>query len=370
MPGGTSRSRPSSARARRRSARDSVSARITASAIGLIIPGLRPAATAPPAANRACAAARGGTFLATPPPEAHACPCALGRHARRCLPGPAHPRAALPRRDPGPRRDPRARAARHPVPAEPHGPGRSRRHRRLALPVVRSSRPLADEHQVGRTVFGYIALLYGSRILPNLERSGAEAREPHARGARRTSPTGLKAGENILLYPVGPAEAADARGRRQRQRHRDASSRRCPTSRIVLVRQNGLWGSSFSIGVNGRDARLRHGRRAGPQVPAAQRHLLHAAAPRHHRVRRARRLPAARARRAEINRYLEALLQRRRRAATRTCRTGSGSRAATASCPIRCTVRHEADASAVAPATRDLVLAHLAEVSGRTGCAR
>jgi long-chain-fatty-acid--[acyl-carrier-protein] ligase len=38
-------------------------------------------------------------------------------------------------------------------------------------------RPLADEHQVKRTVFGYVALLYGSRILPNLERSGAAARD-------------------------------------------------------------------------------------------------------------------------------------------------------------------------------------------------
>ena len=50
-------------------------------------------------------------------------------------------------------------------------------------------RPLADEHQVNRTVFGYIALLYGSRILPNLERSGAGARDrTRARRCRR-SPT-------------------------------------------------------------------------------------------------------------------------------------------------------------------------------------
>ena len=59
-------------------------------------------------------------------------------------------------------------------------------------------RPLADEHQVNRTVFGYIALLYGSRILPNLERSGAGARD-RTRAALQEIAEGLKAGENILL---------------------------------------------------------------------------------------------------------------------------------------------------------------------------
>ena len=57
-------------------------------------------------------------------------------------------------------------------------------------------RPLADEHQVGRTIFGYIALLYGSRMLPNLERRGAEARD-RTRRALQEIADGLRAGEKL-----------------------------------------------------------------------------------------------------------------------------------------------------------------------------
>jgi long-chain-fatty-acid--[acyl-carrier-protein] ligase len=110
-------------------------------------------------------------------------------------------------------------------------------------------RPLADEHQVTRTVFGYIALLYGSRILPNLERSGAEARD-RTRKALQDIADGLSAGENILLYPAG---------RLKRQYLEDIGSasgvetlvKAVPDARIVLVRHNGLWGSSFSLGYDG-----------------------------------------------------------------------------------------------------------------------
>ncbi len=110
-------------------------------------------------------------------------------------------------------------------------------------------RPLADEHQVNRTIFGYIALLYGSRILPNLERSGAGARD-RTRKALQEIADGLKAGENILLYPAG---------RLKRQYLEDIGSasgietlvKAVPDVRIVLVRHNGLWGSSFSLGFTG-----------------------------------------------------------------------------------------------------------------------
>jgi acyl-[acyl-carrier-protein]-phospholipid O-acyltransferase/long-chain-fatty-acid--[acyl-carrier-protein] ligase len=110
-------------------------------------------------------------------------------------------------------------------------------------------RPLADEHQVGRTIFGYIALLYGSRILPNLERSGADARD-RTRQALQDIATGLTAGENVLLYPSG---------RLKRQTLEDVGSasgtetivKAVPDARVVLIRQRGLWGSSFSLGYNG-----------------------------------------------------------------------------------------------------------------------
>jgi len=63
----------------------------------------------------------------------------------------------------------------------------------------RSSCGVADEHQVNRTVFGYVALLYGSRS-SELERAGCGQRS-HARALQEIA-DGLKAGENILLYPA------------------------------------------------------------------------------------------------------------------------------------------------------------------------
>jgi long-chain-fatty-acid--[acyl-carrier-protein] ligase len=110
-------------------------------------------------------------------------------------------------------------------------------------------RPLADEHQVGRTAFGKIALLFGSRTLPNLERQGAHARE-RTREALAGLVDDLRAGENILLYPAG---------RLKRTRLEDVGSasgtetiiKSMPDVRIVLVRQNGLWGSGFSLGFDG-----------------------------------------------------------------------------------------------------------------------
>jgi len=111
-------------------------------------------------------------------------------------------------------------------------------------------RPLADEYQLSKPMAGWFARLYGSIVLPNLERRGAAAagatRDVLAQAVAR-----LREGDNLLFYPSG----------RLRYRHveeiRAASGtelfvKAVPDARIVLVRQTGLWGSRFSRAWNGR----------------------------------------------------------------------------------------------------------------------
>ena len=222
-------------------------------------------------------------------------------------------------------------------------------------------RPLADEHQVGRTIFGYVALLYGSRILPNLERQGAEGSKG-MRAALQDLIGGLKAGENILLYPSG---------RLKRQTLEDVGSasgtetlvKAVPDARVVLIRQNGLWGSSFSIGHNGQMPDI------GTAVARGLKSLV---------LNGIFFMPKRRVTidiiepddfprsgtRSEINRYLEAFYNVGARPNTYVPYGfwETGGEQVRPDPPV---VLREADASGVSPATRDLVMAHLAEVSGR-----
>jgi long-chain-fatty-acid--[acyl-carrier-protein] ligase len=222
-------------------------------------------------------------------------------------------------------------------------------------------RPLADEHQVNRTVFGYIALLYGSRILPNLERSGAGARD-RTRKALEDIADGLRGGENILLYPAG---------RLKRQHLEDIGSasgtetlvKAVPEARIVLVRHNGLWGSSFSLGFNGEMPDF------GTAIARGLKYLLMNGVffmPRRRLVVELVEpddFPRTGSR-AEINRYLERFYNgnaARNTYVPYTFWETGGTRELPD--PPQDTPR--TDASSVSPATRDLVLAHLRQESGR-----
>jgi 1-acyl-sn-glycerol-3-phosphate acyltransferase/acyl carrier protein len=111
------------------------------------------------------------------------------------------------------------------------------------------TRALADEYQISRPVIGWLARLYGVRALPNMERSGLSVMDA-TRQALAETIEGVRAGENLLFYPSG----------RLRQQHleeiRAASGaeilvKAVPEARVVLVRQTGLWGSSFSLAFDG-----------------------------------------------------------------------------------------------------------------------
>ena len=151
-------------------------------------------------------------------------------------------------------------------------------------------RALGDEYQISRPVVGWLARVYGVRALPNMERSGLSVMDA-TRQALAETIEGVRAGEDLLFYPAG----------RLRQRHleeiraasgADVLVKAVPEARVVLVRQTGLWGSSFSLAFDGRMPNAGLPGVARAEVPSVERRVLHAPPRRPDRVRRARRLPA------------------------------------------------------------------------------
>jgi long-chain-fatty-acid--[acyl-carrier-protein] ligase len=226
-------------------------------------------------------------------------------------------------------------------------------------------RPLADEHQVTRTAFGKVALFFGARKLPNLEREGA-----HARDRMRAAVAGLiedlKHGENVLLYPAG---------RLKRGYLEDVGSmsgtetlvKGAPDARIVLVRHNGLWGSGFSLAFAGRMPDF------GPALVRGVKGCLASFLffmPRRH-VTIEFVEPADFPRtgtRADINRYLEAFYNAR---ASRNTYVPYSiwERGGTREMPEPVFRKPSADVSDVPPATTQLVLEQLRQESGRNDIA-
>jgi long-chain-fatty-acid--[acyl-carrier-protein] ligase len=111
-------------------------------------------------------------------------------------------------------------------------------------------RALGDEYQISQPIVGTIGRLFGVRVLPNMERQGLSVMEATRRALDETI-NGVRAGENLLFYPAG----------RLRQEYReeiraasgtDILVKAVPEARVVLVRQTGLWGSSFSLAFDGR----------------------------------------------------------------------------------------------------------------------
>ena len=222
-------------------------------------------------------------------------------------------------------------------------------------------RPLADEYQVGRTAFGRIVSVFGTHILPNMERRGAGARDGMKKAVDDLI-AGLRSGESILLYPAG---------RIKHQRLEDLGSasgveaivKALPDVRIVLVRHDGLWGSSFGWAATGR-------------MPAFGTRLIEGAKfilkngiffmPRRRVTMEAVEVMdfPRQASRSTINRYLESFYNAHSSPNTyvpyRFWESGGQQTRPEPVQDVQLT-----DASSIAQGTKGLVLAHLAEVSGR-----
>ncbi len=108
-------------------------------------------------------------------------------------------------------------------------------------------RTIADANNVGYFLIDYLAKRVGARTIPDMTISGPEAKEELKQVISETI-EGMKQGENLLMYPAG-------RLKRQWEEKIGATSateeivKAVPGLRVVLMRQNGLWGSSFSWGL-------------------------------------------------------------------------------------------------------------------------
>jgi long-chain-fatty-acid--[acyl-carrier-protein] ligase len=105
-------------------------------------------------------------------------------------------------------------------------------------------RALADKDQVDRFLIRWLVRRTGVRIIPSMATYGSAARSEIEK-ALDESIEGLKHGENLLLWPGGRAY----RGYLEDLGGNSAVERilqQYPDVRVVLVRIKGLWGSSFS----------------------------------------------------------------------------------------------------------------------------
>jgi acyl-[acyl-carrier-protein]-phospholipid O-acyltransferase/long-chain-fatty-acid--[acyl-carrier-protein] ligase len=105
-------------------------------------------------------------------------------------------------------------------------------------------RALADKDQVDRFLIRWLARRSGVRILPSMTKYGSIVRS-EVEKVLDESIDGLRHGENLLLWPGGRAYRSyleDLGGNSAVER----ILQRCPDVRVVLVRVRGLWGSAFS----------------------------------------------------------------------------------------------------------------------------
>ncbi|RMF82974.1 MAG: 2-acyl-glycerophospho-ethanolamine acyltransferase, partial [Planctomycetota bacterium] len=105
--------------------------------------------------------------------------------------------------------------------------------------------PLADKDQIDRPGIRWFARQVGVRPVLDMARYGSGARD-QVQAVVRSCAEGLRAGENILLYPSGHlyrSRFEDLRGNSAVE----SILKLAPEARVVLVRTRGLWGSSFSF---------------------------------------------------------------------------------------------------------------------------
>lgn len=124
----------------------------------------------------------------------------------------------------------------------------------LALDPWFHPRAVADEYQISQPLVGFLARLFGARTLPDMERQGLAAMAETKAAVQETAAS-LRDGENYLFYPAGRMR----HGYREELRAASGAEqlvKAAPGARVVLVRQTGLWGSSFSRAFTGELPRL------------------------------------------------------------------------------------------------------------------
>jgi len=103
---------------------------------------------------------------------------------------------------------------------------------------------LAVEFRLANPLIAWISKRFGARLIPDIPRAGSAA-STVIKEVLSESIEYLRSGGNFLLYPAGHLK------RSYQEEIRATSAvevilEHVPDVRVVLVRQNGLWGSSFS----------------------------------------------------------------------------------------------------------------------------
>ncbi len=105
-------------------------------------------------------------------------------------------------------------------------------------------RPLADTAQMTGLLPGLAAKFFRVITIPDVKARGRNACDDARKGLERVVET-LQAGDDAILYPAGGL----SRDGRERLGANSAAARvlaGAPEARVVLLRSEGLWGSSFS----------------------------------------------------------------------------------------------------------------------------
>ncbi len=221
---------------------------------------------------------------------------------------------------------------------------------------------VADEYQISHPLVRFVARLFGARALPNMERQGLAAVDS-TRAALDSTVGALRGGENLLFYPAGRLR----HGRLEELRAAsgtDILAKAAPGARLVLVRQTGLWGSSFSRAFTGELPRfgptLWHGVKgllASGLVFAPRRHVLIELVEPEDFPRQADRMT--------INRYLEEFYNQR--APHNTYVPYSiWEKGGTREMPEPSARRIQGDVTEVPEATRQIVHEELERLTGKT----
>ena len=105
-------------------------------------------------------------------------------------------------------------------------------------------RPLADEAQLDKPLFRNIGKMVGAIIIPDLARGGKDKLSMVNLGIQEVV-SGLKQGDNILLYPGGRLMQRPEEDLRANSAVKKIISS-VDNVRIVMIRSTGLWGSDFS----------------------------------------------------------------------------------------------------------------------------
>lgn len=223
---------------------------------------------------------------------------------------------------------------------------------------------IADQDGGGDApAFRWISRRFGVRFMPLMSKRGPEAREAIA-AVMEASIAGLRAGENLLMYPAGHI----LRNQREELGGNSAVEQvlqGAPAVRVVLVRTRGLWGSRFSTAREGHDPDFAREFAAGVRI--VLRNLLFFTPRREVTIELIEPADLPRqADRATLNRYLEAFynVEPLPRATHVPYFFWEARTPLVLPEPTRAV--SAAELAAVPPATRALVLQHLTEASGRS----